>query len=66
MKYTIDPAEDGVLLIGCTNHHYKVTVKKDLKLASFPLKFMEPRKPTKRQVKPRKSFPVGKTKGDNA
>lgn len=35
-------------------------------LASFPLKFMEPRKPTKRQVKPRKSFPVGNTKGDNA
>ena len=25
---------------------------------------MEPRKPTKRQVKPRKSFPVGNTKGD--
>lgn len=28
MRYTIDLAEDGVLLIGCTNHHYKVTVKK--------------------------------------
>jgi hypothetical protein len=25
---------------------------------------MEPRKPTKRQVKPRKSFPVDKTKGE--
>lgn len=34
MRYTIDPAEDGVLLIGCTNHHYKVTVKKDLKYAN--------------------------------
>lgn len=34
MKYTIDPVEDGVLLIGCTNHHYKVTVKKDLKYAN--------------------------------
>lgn len=28
MKYTMDLAEDGVLLIGCTNHHHKVTVKK--------------------------------------
>lgn len=34
MKYTINPLEDGVLLIGCTNHHYKVTVKKDLKYAN--------------------------------
>lgn len=34
MKYTIDSVEDGVLLIGCTNHHYKVTVKKDLKYAN--------------------------------
>lgn len=34
MKYTINPVEDGVLLIGCTNHHYKVTVKKDLKYAN--------------------------------
>lgn len=43
-----------------------ITNKTPKKLASFPLKFMEPRKPTKRQVKPRKSFPVGNTKGDNA
>lgn len=28
MRYTMDLTEDGVLLIGCTNHHYKVTVKK--------------------------------------
>lgn len=41
-------------------------IKYEQKLASFPLKFMEPRKPTKRQVKPRKSFPGGNTKGDNA
>lgn len=34
MKYTIDLVEDGVLLIGCTNHHDKVTVKKDLKYAN--------------------------------
>lgn len=34
MRYTINPGEDGVLLIGCTNHHYKVTVKKDLKYAN--------------------------------
>lgn len=34
MRYTIDTVEDGVLLIGCTNHHYKVTVKKDLKYAN--------------------------------
>lgn len=34
MKYTIDSVEDGVLLIGCTNHHHKVTVKKDLKYAN--------------------------------
>lgn len=32
MRYTIDPAEDGALLIGCTNHHYKVTVKKEFKV----------------------------------
>lgn len=30
----MDLVEDGVLLIGCTNHHHKVTVKKDLKYAN--------------------------------
>lgn len=34
MKYTMDLVEDGVLLIGCTTHHHKVTVKKDLKYAN--------------------------------
>lgn len=30
----MDLVEDGVLLIGCTTHHHKVTVKKDLKYAN--------------------------------
>ena len=28
----MDLVEDGVLLIGCTNHHHKVTVKKRFKV----------------------------------
>lgn len=34
MRYTFDLVGDSVLLIGCTNHHHKITVKKDLKYAN--------------------------------
>lgn len=34
MKFTIEPIEDGVVTIGCTNHPTKVTIKKDLKYAN--------------------------------